>query len=361
MVGPNSSRPKDNKSLLKLYTTPEVAFEVQSENELLFLHALYALMDENLGFIEANFCNRILNFFVVLEDHWDTLVDVIENGSLPKELDIAEDVKKELNSALRPDPDRAMKLRKIKQDHDQSLIERKNGDNQKDDDDSTSYKPSLARRIWPNLHTILGSETGAFQIYGKELRRRYIGQDVAIYSPLYAATEGLIGVNPNIDGKEYVLHPEAMFYEFYPIDDTDEEDVIDPSKTLCIEQLTPGKEYEVIITNLTGLYRYRFGDVVRCVGYHHEAPIIEVAYRKGQFLNASGERTSEETFYKSLSKTASEDWGTTIKDYTTVEYFLEGDRKPRYVVFVELIDSSTDNHVERALTKKEKMQLDTEL
>ena len=109
------------------------------------------------------------------------------------------------------------------------------------------------------------------------------------------------------------------------------------------------------------MYRSRFGDVVRCVGYHHEAPIIEVAYRKGQFLNASGERTSEETFYKSLSKTASEDWGTTIKDYTTVEYFLEGDRKPRYVVFVELIDSSTDNPVERALTKKEKMQLDTEL
>lgn len=354
MVGPNSSRPKDNKSLLKLYTTPEAAFEIQSENELLFLHALYALMDENLGFIEANFCNRILNFFVVLEDHWETLVEVIETGSLPKELEIAEDVKGELNSALRPDPDRAMKLRKIKQDHDQSLIERKDGD-------GTSYKPSFARRIWPNLHTILGSETGAFQIYGKELRRQYIGQDVAIYSPLYAATEGLIGVNPNINGKEYVLHPEAMFYEFYPIDDTDEDNDIDPTKTLFMEQLTPGKEYEVIITNLTGLYRYRFGDVIRCVGYHHEAPIVEVAYRKGQFLNASGERTSEETFYKSLSKTASEDWGMTLKDYTTVEYFLEGDRKPRYVVFVELIDGITDIPVERALTRKEKLQLDTEL
>ena len=174
MVGPNSSRPKDNKSLLKLYTTPEVAFEVQSENELLFLHALYALMDENLGFIEANFCNRILNFFVVLEDHWDTLVEVIETGSLPKDLKIAENVKKELDSALIPDPDRARALRRIKQDHERSLIAKKGGDA---DGDGASHEPSFARRIWPNLHTILGSETGTFQIYGKELRRQYIGQD----------------------------------------------------------------------------------------------------------------------------------------------------------------------------------------
>lgn len=359
MVGPNSSRPSNSKSLLKLYTTPEVAFKIQSENELLFLHALYAIMDENLGIIEANFCNRILNFFVVLEDHWDVLVEVIETGNLPKELKIPEDVRKELDSALTPDPDHARALRRIKQDHECASLVRKESDG---DSDGASRNTSLARRIWPNLHTIIAGETGTFQIYGKEIRQQYIGKDVTIYSALYAATEGLIGVNLNMTGKDYIMHPEAMFYEFYPIDETRDDDIIDPAKTLFIEQLKPGKEYEVIITNLTGLYRYRFGDVVRCIDHHHEAPIVEVAYRKGQFLNASGERTSEETFYKSLSKTVSEDWGLTLKDYTTVEYFLEGDRKPRYVVFVELANGENNNiPVERVLTEKEKFQLDTEL
>ena len=354
MVGPNSSRPKDNKSLLKLYTTPETAFEVQSENELLFLHALYALMDKNLGFIEANFCNRILNFFVVLDDKWEMLVEAIETGKLPKDLEIREEIRSQLESKLKPNLDRAQELKRIRKNHADVL--------QNCTKESKDGKPSLARRIWPNLHTILSSETGTFQIYGEKLRQQYIGEDITIYSPLYAATEGLIGVNPDINGKTFVLHPEAMFYEFYDMDETNNDDVIDPQKTLFIEQLEPGKEYEVIITNLTGLYRYRFGDVIRCVGYHHEAPIVEVAYRKGQFLNASGERTSEETFYKALSNTVTADWGLTLKDYTTVEYFLEGNRKPRYIVFVELTDGTNRSQpFERLLTKKEKMQLDKAL
>ena len=41
------------------------------------------------------------------------------------------------------------------------------------------------------------------------------------YSPLYAATEGFIGVNiwPMEDQRRYLLHPKAMFFEFIPIDD----------------------------------------------------------------------------------------------------------------------------------------------
>ena len=56
------------------------------------------------------------------------------------------------------------------------------------------------------------------------------------------------------------------------------------------------------------------------------------------------------------------DWGLTLKDYTTVEYFLEGNRKPRYIVFVELTDGTNRSQpFERLLTKKEKMQLDKAL
>lgn len=211
------------------------------------------------------------------------------------------------------------------------------------------------------MHTILASETGTFQIYGQKLREQFIGKDVTIYSPIYAATEGLIGVNPHIDNQTFVLHPEAMFYEFYPIESQNPHlDEVDPEKTLFIEQLEPGKEYEIIITNLTGLYRYRFGDVVRCVDYEKEAPIIEFAYRKGQFLNASGERTSEETFYRALSSTVENDWKLKLKEYTTVEYFLQGSRKPRYVLYVELAGEK-NVAIERSLTKKEKYQLDEAL
>lgn len=157
MVGPNSSRPHDNKQLLKLYTTPEEAFDVQSENELLFLHALYALLDTNLGFIEANFCNRILNFFVLLDDKWEALVETIETGKLPSDLQISNESRHELDSKLRPNLNRAQELRRVRLDHAAAF------QNDTGDKESSNPKPSLARRIWPTLHTILSSRQAPFK------------------------------------------------------------------------------------------------------------------------------------------------------------------------------------------------------
>ena len=71
----------------------------------------------------------------------------------------------------------------------------------------------------------------------------------------------------------------------------------------------------------------------------------------GQFLNVSGERISEfwENFYRALSQTVTIDWGRQMKEYTTVEYFLVGDKKPRYVVFVEF---SNDKHQQQRVEKR---------
>lgn len=55
--------------------------------------------------------------------------------------------------------------------------------------------------------------------------------------------------------------------------------------------------YEVVISNVSGLYRYRFGDVIRVVGFMNEAPIVQFMYRQGQLLNVRGEKTSEKLFY----------------------------------------------------------------
>ena len=339
-VGPNSSSPDDNKTLLQLYTTPEDAWQVQSEEDMLFLHCLHALLDKHLGFIESNFASGVFNMFVCIDDNWSELVECIRTGKLPDRLNIGPDLRQKLEGGLKPNSDRADELDAIRM-----RCQLANGD-----------RPSFARLVWPTLHTILAVETGSFAIYGKKLREEWIGDDITIYSPLYAASEGLIGVNPSIDEKTYILHPKSMFYEFIPVEEnkaSDGKEAVAETETLFIEQLEVGKTYEMIITNLTGLYRYRFGDVVRCVGYRGEAPIIEFAYRKGQFLNALGERTSEETFYGALSETVSKDWKLRLKDYTCIEYFNRpsGKRRPKYTVYVELTNED-GSHFDRPVMTK---------
>ena len=351
-VGPNSSSPDDNKTLLQLYTTPEEAWQVQSEDEMLFLHCLYALLDKNLGFIESNFASGVFNMFVCIDDRWDTLVRCIRDGKLPHDLNIDQKLRQKLEGGLDPNPVRADELESTRAKC-------------RSANDSQGDGPSFARMVWPTLHTILAVETGSFAIYGEKLREEWIGDDITIYSPLYAASEGLIGVNSDIDAKTYILHPKSMFYEFIPIEDNEansREEEDDETKTAFIEQLDVGKTYEMIITNLTGLYRYRFGDVVRCVGHRGEAPIVEFAYRKGQFLNALGERTSEEAFYRALSKAASDDWNLRLKDYTCVEYFNRptGKRRPKYTVYVE-VTNEDGSSFDRPMKKEEVDVLDQRL
>ena len=76
-----------------------------------------------------------------------------------------------------------------------------------------------------------------------------------------------------------MLLPWSGFYEFLPTEEEGE------TKPLRMDQLEVGKEYELVVTNLSGFYRYRLGDVVRVTGYHHECPKLVVAYRKNQLIS----------------------------------------------------------------------------
>ena len=78
----------------------------------------------------------------------------------------------------------------------------------------------------------------------------------------------------------------AMFFEFLPLDGDD---------TLLADELAPGQLYELVVTTLGGLCRYRIGDVVEFVKYHEgHAPVVRFRYRAGQVLNVRGEKLSEE-------------------------------------------------------------------
>ena len=116
-------------------------------------------------------------------------------------------------------------------------------------------------------------------------------------------------------------------------------------------QVELGGVYELVITNLAGLCRYRFGDVVQVSGFHKQAPQVSFLYRcvfssslsvsifdlndlemnvfrQGQFLNVRGEKTSEQTFYYTLTTTASDIWredDVTLRDYCCVESGIAAD------------------------------------
>ena len=71
--------------------------------------------------------------------------------------------------------------------------------------------------------------------------------------------------------------------EFLPTDADD-----DFSKIVTIDQLETGKEYEVIVTNLSGFYRYRMRDAVKIAGKYKNLPILEFIGRIDQTVSIMG-------------------------------------------------------------------------
>ena len=92
-IGPNSSSPSNSKSILHLYTTPKVGYDILTEPELQYVHLLFGLKDRNVGIIESNFAPLIYAALVSLEANWPELVADIEFGRINPELAITDVVR----------------------------------------------------------------------------------------------------------------------------------------------------------------------------------------------------------------------------------------------------------------------------
>ncbi|CAM4708394.1 unnamed protein product [Leuciscus chuanchicus] len=314
-IGPNSSTPASSRHMLHLYTTPAPVYQVLNERDALYLHLLFGLKDRNLGTLESNFCSTVFYAFRALQEHWKDLVVDVEVGRINSSLNLKADVRCALEKLMKPDPVRATEL-------------------------TAQFEKGfegIALRLWPKLHLVLAVDSGSNQIYGEMLRQNYC-KDVPFYSPFYAATEGLIGVNlwPLQESRQYLLCPRSMFCEFIPEEDLD----LEQPKTLLIEQLQEGNNYELLVTNASGLFRYRIGDVVKVVGFHNQCPKVEFQYRRGQMLSLRGEKVSESLFLRALKRTVTQWPGSRLIDYSCVESGILGNAsgisQPHYLVFVEL-------------------------
>lgn len=112
-----------------------------------------------------------------------------------------------------------------------------------------------------------------------------MGEKIARYFTGINASEGMISVPYRLNDEKSVPVPDSMFYEFLPTDADD-----DFSKIVTIDQLETGKEYEVIVTNLSGFYRYRMRDAVKIAGKYKNLPILEFIGRIDQTVSVMGRR-----------------------------------------------------------------------
>ncbi|WP_307986774.1 GH3 auxin-responsive promoter family protein [uncultured Clostridium sp.] len=306
-----------------MYTSPMKVMEIKDKETSSYLHLLFALKEVNLLFINGVFISNVVDLFRILQENSNKLVEDIRKGKVNRTIKLDENTRHKINSYLTPDAGRADELQRIFKQ---------------------GFK-GVARKIWPNL-LYIGSVTGAnFSIYDDMLN--YYTDNLPVYSPVYAATEGTIGINPFVKKIEYVIIPDTVYYEFIEEKDMNSKN----PKTLCLGELKVGEKYEIILTNYMGLYRYRLGDVVRVVGKYNNTPTIEFLYRRNQVLNMVSEKTNEEHLTSAIKKTI-ENLNVDMVDYTTVP---DNSITPgRYVFYMEVKNFPLDkkDKLEKVLDKE---------
>ena len=260
------------KPIITLFTTSprEVLFpDPDAKMNMNYLKLRYALENRKISYLGTIFITTLESMFFYMEENWEMLCDDIEKGIINDSIEMPDELRAKFNKKLKPNPKRANELREeFKKGFDESPI---------------------VPRIWPRVGWMYGMGTGSLSFYAKKLRR-YIGEDLPMHYLGYTATEAFMAVPIELNSYDYVILPQNGFYEFRPIDQEGYDNL------LTIKDLEVGKEYEIILTNMSGFYRYRIMDVVKVTGYYNQSPMITFQYRLNQIANISGEKVSSLAF-----------------------------------------------------------------
>jgi hypothetical protein len=93
-----------------------------------------------------------------------------------------------------------------------------------------------------------------------------------------------------------------------------------------------GKNYFILLTTSSGFYRYNIHDLVKCVGFEGEAPILQFLNKGAHFSSITGEKLSEYQVVSAVNR-AFHKMHLPVHDFTVAP--VMDDDRPRYLLVLE--------------------------
>jgi GH3 auxin-responsive promoter len=202
----------------------------------------------------------------------------------------------------------------------------------------------LPKDYWPDLGFLAnwtGGTMGAYLHGYPELFGERPVRDVGLI-----ASEGRMSI-PIEDGTPAgILDIRHHFFEFIPEDQAEREQ----PDTLEASELSEGRNYFILLTTAGGLYRYQIHDLVRCVGFHGKAPLIEFLNKGAHFSSLTGEKLSEFQVVSAIND-AQRALGFRLGSYLLLPTWGE---PPSYTLLVEESDIAEGSASERLEAEAER-------
>ena len=181
--------------------------------------------------------------------------------------------------------------------------------------------------IWPNAEVYFHGGVN-FDPY-REQYKKLFPKDNFQYYEIYNASEGFFALQDLNNSNDLLLMLDyGIFYEFIPMDTFGQ-----PTQmTIRLSEVELNKNYAVVITTNSGLWRYLIGDTVRFTSLNPYR--IRVTGRTKHHLNVFGEELMVENTEMALTATCKE-LNCEIIDYTVAPIFMEGKQKGAHEWMIE--------------------------
>lgn len=188
--------------------------------------------------------------------------------------------------------------------------------------------------VWPNLEVFFHGGV-AFTPYREQYRQLITSQKMH-YMETYNASEGFFGLQDDpSDPSMSLMLDYGVFFEFIPMDEFDT-----PNPTVVpLWGVQTGKNYAMVISTSSGLWRYIIGDTVKFTSTNPYKFII--TGRTKFFINAFGEELIVDNAEKGLEQ-ACKATGADVREYTAAPVFMDANGKCRHQWLIEFAKRPQD-------------------
>ncbi len=181
--------------------------------------------------------------------------------------------------------------------------------------------------LWPNLEVYFHGGV-SFEPY-REQYQKILPQNNFKYYEIYNASEGFFAIQDlNYSNDLLLMLDYGIFYEFIPMDTFGTPN----QKVVRLADVELFKNYAVVITTNSGLWRYLIGDTVRFTSLNPYR--IRVSGRTKHHINVFGEELMVENTDMALAKTCSV-LNCEVTDYTVAPIFMKNREKGAHEWMIE--------------------------
>lgn len=185
------------------------------------------------------------------------------------------------------------------------------------------HKVDNIHDIWPNLAVYTPGGV-AFEPHRKSFEK--LLAHPLIYIDTYLTSEGFLAfqARPGTDAMELVLD-NGIYFEFVPFTPeslTPEGSVNPEAKALTIDQVVEGQDYILLISTVSGAWRYMIGDTVAFTDVKKAE--IKITGRTKFFLNVVGSQLSVHQMDKCM-EAIQQKFDLTLPEYTVAAVQVDGE------------------------------------